>query len=361
MKYLIITYDEYINIPYVQYYENCLRSAGIAYDIILWNRRSQAVPSADNHFVFESKTGKSKFSKIIPFLRWRVFVLNILKKNPYHRIIVLTTLPGILLMDKLLGPYQKRYWFDIRDFTYESLPPYKKAVASLVKQSLITSISSEAFATFLPPCDHIVLTHNITNDTAAQEHCSLDPAARELSIAFVGGIQYFQQNKQLIMQFAAHPRFRLKYIGKVHPGCDLEGFCREQGVTNVSFAPSYRNEEKPEIYRSIDIINSIYGSDSPIVKLALPNKLYDCILFKKPILVSKGTFLADIVREYGIGLAVDIDHDNIPELLEAYLHRFDPQKFEDGCRRLLHKVREETALFHKTITQFCTGTEEDSL
>ena len=33
MKYLIITYDEYINIPYVQYYENCLRSAGIDYDI----------------------------------------------------------------------------------------------------------------------------------------------------------------------------------------------------------------------------------------------------------------------------------------------------------------------------------------
>lgn len=354
MKYLIITYDEYLNIPYVNNYEQCLRNGEIDYDMVLWNRSEKASEEEPGRFVFEGKTSKSKISKVIPFLRWRAFVLKILKKNKYDRVIVLTTIPGVLLFDKLIGQYKKRYWFDVRDYTYESLPLYKKAVEKLVLNSAVTSISSEAFSSFLPDCDHIVLTHNITNDAAMQEECSLDIGKTPLTIAFVGGIQYVQQNKRLLQQFSNDPRFVLKYIGKTHPGCDLQSFCRENEIDNVAFLPAYRNEEKPQIYRTIDMINCVYGSDSPIVKLALPNKLYDCILFKKPIIVSKDTFLAEIVEEYGVGLAVDVDRDDVPAMVEDYLSKFNHKDFEIGCNRLLKKVQEESALCQNVMKRFCS-------
>ena len=48
------------------------------------------------------------------------------------------------------------------------------------------------------------------------------------------------------------------------------------------FKGEFKNEDKPEIYREIDFINAIYGNKSLEVTTALPNRLYDGILFKKP-------------------------------------------------------------------------------
>jgi glycosyltransferase involved in cell wall biosynthesis len=36
-------------------------------------------------------------------------------------------------------------------------------------------------------------------------------------------------------------------------------------------------------------------------KIALPNKLYEAMYFQVPIITSKGTYLGELVDEYGIG------------------------------------------------------------
>lgn len=355
MRYLIVTYDDYFNIPYIHFYEDYLKKHHHDYDIVLWNRSRQQV-NIPNTYVFTGKDHPSKLGKIAPFLKWRSFVLALLRKQKYDRLIILTTMPAVLLADLLLGEYRNRFWFDIRDFTYENISFYKKLVGKLIHAATAVSISSPAFRTFLPESDKIYLTHNISNQDAALSHCSLDQHAKPICIGYVGGIQFEHQNQQLLLQFANNPDFRLKYAGKSHLGCDLESFCKKNSIQNAAFHPAFTNDQKPAIYQDIHLINCVYGNHNQVVRLLLPNRLYDCVLFKKPIIVSKGTYLEKVVSQYQLGLAVDVENDNVVQSVTAYLENFDKTAFEAGCAHFLEKVQTEITAYYNALHAFCRPT-----
>ena len=358
MRYLIVTYDDYFNIPYIRFYEDYLKKHHHTYDIVLWNRSRQQV-DIPNAYVFTGRDSSSKLGKIAPFLNWRRFVLRQLRNQQYDRLIILTTMPAVLLADKLLGEYRNRFWFDIRDFTYENIAFYKKLVGKLVHAATAVSISSPAFRTFLPKADKIYLTHNISNQDAEQAHCSLDVHDKPIHIGFVGGIQFEQQNKQLLMQFANHPSFHFKYVGKAHLGCDLQPFCQKNGIHNAEFHPAFTNDQKPAIYRDIHMINCVYGNHNQVVRLLLPNRLYDCVLFKKPIIVSKGTYLEQVITQYHLGLAVNVENENVVQAVTSYLESFDRIAFETGCNQFLEKVNEEITDYQNALHAFCEVSNAD--
>ena len=91
MRYLIISYDDYFNIPYIRFYEEALQKQGHSYDIVLWPRSGQSA-GLPNSFEFFGKDRPSKLGKLLPFFQWRKFALNILKQNQYDRLIILTTM-----------------------------------------------------------------------------------------------------------------------------------------------------------------------------------------------------------------------------------------------------------------------------
>jgi hypothetical protein len=343
MKVCIVTYDEYINIPYILKYEHLLKQYNIEYDVILWDRRNVLANDSmpKNYYVFKSEIKKSKVSKIVPFYKWKRFTLNILKTINYDKIIVLTTLPAIIISGFLLNKYPNMFLLDIRDFTYENIKLYKKWVDKLISKSALTFISSEGFKSWLSDSNKVYLTHNISNIEKEEENTQLKLNKSNLVIGFVGGIRYYTENCKIINNLKNKSNIQLLYVGKTHTGIELEKFCKKNVIGNVSFKPAYQNEDKPSIYKNIDFINSIYGSKSQVVKTALPNKLYDCILFKKPIIVSSGTFLAKVVNEYNLGFDIDINKEDLYVKLISYIEAFDDQLFLEGCNTFKSKVLQE--------------------
>lgn len=355
MKICIITYDEYINIPYIQKYENIMEKYNIDYDIILWDRRNLLSCNPimnNNYFIFKSKVKKSKISKIIPFYKWKLFTLNILKTNKYDKIIILTTLPAILINKYLVKKYTNKFLLDIRDFTYENFKLYKKNVDKLVEKSALTFISSEGFRDWLKISSKINLTHNISNIDKEKDISFIDLNTTEIIIGFVGGIRYYVENCKIINTFKNVPSIKLVYIGKTHEGIKLEKYCLDNKINNVIFKPAFQNNEKPAIYESIDIINSVYGSKNQIVKTALPNKLYDCIVFKKPIMVSDNTYLSEIVKKYHLGFCIDVDNDNIYQKLLNYIEDFNYKLFLKGCSDFKDKVLKEEKQAEVKLKEF---------
>jgi len=78
---------------------------------------------------------------------------------------------------------------------------------------------------------------------------------------------------------------------------------------NVFYHGPFKNpDELLSIYSSIDICYVVYDSTDGNVKLAIPNKLYECLFFLTPMIVAKGTYLAERVKELQIGFEVDIDN-----------------------------------------------------
>lgn len=353
-KVCIVTYDEYINIPFIKKYEELLYKHNIKYDIILWDRRnlSKKCEKKDNCYIFRTKTGRSRISKIFPFIKWRKYTLKILNKNKYDKIIILTTLPGILLYSFIIKNFRNRFILDIRDFTYENFNGYKKKVDCLVDASYLTLISSKGFLSWLIPNPKIIPNHNISNVEKEEEEVTLKKEKKPITIGFVGGIRFYNENKALIKALGNNRDYILLYVGKVHPGIRLKQFCKKNKIGNVIFMPAYDNEEKPQIYKKIDIINAVYGAESQITKTALPNKLYDCILFKKPIMVSYGTYLSKIVMKNNLGFSVKLETDDLIDKIAQYIEAFDEDRFKKSCKKVIKIAQYEELKSQKRIEDF---------
>lgn len=354
MKILIVGFHPHGHVPYVANYENAMKKRGIDFDAIYWDRfESRRLEKCDNEYTIHIKCslGGNRLKKVIPMLKYRNIVKNIIRENSYDKIIVLSTLPAVLLKDVLLKDYKNKYILDIRDYTYEKYLFYKCIVMKLIDSSYFTGISSKGFLRFLDSNDRLIYTHNITNEDAEVEDYKVLKLNEKVNIGFVGGVRYFKENSTLISKLDPNI-FELYYIGYRHADCDLEKYCSENAISNVHFRGKFNNEEKPMIYKDIDIINSLYGDFSLEVTTAIPNRLYDALLYKKPILVSKGTYLADVVVNKGIGLAVDIFNDDINNILIKYIEDLDYDTFLVNINLFMREIKKEQSIYLKKIAEF---------
>jgi len=80
--------------------------------------------------------------------------------------------------------------------------------------------------------------------------------------------------------------------------------------------PYVYGDEVAGLYSQIDLIYCVYDSTIHNCRIAMPNKFYEAIITKIPIIVSSNTFLASEVKRYGIGVSVESgNEDELAELL----------------------------------------------
>lgn len=74
----------------------------------------------------------------------------------------------------------------------------------------------------------------------------------------------------------------------------------------VSYYGHYQyDKDVLSLYSQVDIIFSVYDISIKNAKILLPNRFYECIICKLPIIVAKETKLEAYINQYGIGYAVD--------------------------------------------------------
>lgn len=351
MKVCIVAHVERTYLPYMNRYMKFFDENNIDYDIICWQREETKSEARSNEFNYYEPAQHDAFGKIMAYVRYAKFVKEIIRKNKYDKVVVLTTVMAVSICRFLAKEYKGRYLFDIRDYTFERFLPYKKVVDSLIKKSALTTISSKGFMDFLEPCENIVINHNM-NFSDAQDTPSPLKNKQVINVGFVGQVRYFEENAELIKQLKNTFKYQLWYIGKPTADCDLEGYCAQNQITNVSFIGKYSNEQKPELYKSIDMVNSIYGDDSLEVTTALPNRLYEACLFKKPIISSKKTFLGEVIHQYKLGVIVDVEHDDVMAILDEYIDNFNEDEFLKGCNQFIADVRRDDEILYERLHQF---------
>lgn len=349
--------------PYVHYYVESLKKNNRSYDIVYFDRYLNQVKSNENEFVFSGycPTGGSKLKKIGIMLKYAIYINRFVSRKNYKKVIVLTTVPGIMLYRSLIHSFSGKYVLDIRDYTYEHIKLYKSMEKRLIDNSYSTIISSSGFKDFLPDSEKYVITHNIATDYKRNIEMQRVATGSKIRIGFVGSIRYFEENRSLIDAFSNDEKYQFDYYGTITNGCDLEGYVNNHGVTNVFFHGPFDNEDKHTIYQGIDVINSIYGIRGLETKTAVPNRFYDSAIYKKPIIVSKGTYLSNLVEYYNLGIAVDVKNEDVFKRIDDYLSNLDWDAFQDGCNRLLADVDSDIIRYQKTIGDFAILEKEDVL
>ena len=83
------------------------------------------------------------------------------------------------------------------------------------------------------------------------------------------------------------------------------------------------------------MIYAVYDNQKRNVGVAIPNRLYEAIFCELPIIVSKGTYLADYVLSLGVGLAIDShDLEGLVSVLSSLKEKNDEYQYlVNNCRK----------------------------
>lgn len=354
MKVLIIDTVPYNRAPYIQNYEKICQKLNIQYELFVWNRKQNGgLYKKGRVFEFREKCdfGSGKLRKILPMYHYRRALKRTLLSGKFTHLILINTLAAVMLKDFIMDKYKQRYIMDIRDYTYERLHFYRDIVNQLIDKSAFTTISSRGFYKFIKKSPKIVINHNISNYDGLEDVDTFSKSEK-ITIGFVGSVRYEDENLKLINALQNDDAFKLLYCGEMVKGCNLIEIVKNCAVRNVEFTGAYLNAEKKKIYKKMDLINSLYGSNSLEVSTAIPNRFYDCLIFKKPILTSEGTYLSELIKKYKLGLVLNLEHDDIRNKLLDYKKSFRSDDFIANCNETLKEIIKEQDIYYKEIQKF---------
>lgn len=334
--------------PYLYKYEKLLKESGTDYKVLYWNREGLENDSID-YIAFEKKSirNKNKVFKVFDFIKFNRWLKSQKNNYQFDKIIYLDTLSAVISTPSCLKN-RKKYILDIRDYSYENNKLFYFILKIIIKNSYMTTISSKGFKKFLPKHNYY-LNHNTNIFTGKGLRSSKTPNSK-IVIGWVGSIRYFNSQKELIKLFQNDDRFILVYYGDGPELGKFKKFVNENEINNVIFKGRYNEEEKPTILESIDIINNVYdlGKGSE-VKYAIPNRYYDGLVTNIPQISEAGSYKADLIEEYNIGLVFNSNQNFTDKVYKYYIKNCAD---ENISRKLLQTYKKDDEKLEKKLKNF---------
>ena len=344
--------------PYVTLYISILETYGLQYDVIYWNRSGQDDAAGDHYISYKktADTGQHKVRKAADFWAYRNWLVMVLKRNRYNKLVILSSLTGILLFPELIR-YKNRYIFDIRDYSYERFIPYFMAERMIIKNSAFTTISSAGFRHFLPVYPYLY-NHNLSvGGDHRKKFCLKKRNSGKIKVVWMGALRYFDHHVKIIEKLSMDGRFELFFHGEGPQYRMYEEYMSGHSWPDVHFTGRYDNRRKLDLILEADLLNNSYEHCYETL-YALSNKFYDGAVYRVPQFTEAGTYKAALVEKFSIGIALDVDEPDFAEKLYRYYMGIDETAFDKGCNRLLKIVNKQTALTRAKIRQFILGGEE---
>lgn len=209
----------------------------------------------------------------------------------------------------------------------------------VIKKSIKTIVTSEGFIEYFGSglSDKFYLIPNKLSPNIpvfAENERELGTLVR---IGFVGVIR-FETIYKFIKVCAEYGRnIEVHLYGIYSDGDKWAKKTRELKAANIYYHGKFKNpEDLPGIYENIDMLLCAY-TPSLSVMYAEPNKLYEAIYFRCPIIVSENVFLGNKVKHLGVGYTIDsLDERYIVQFLES-LNNTDYQRKIEACKAIPQK------------------------
>jgi succinoglycan biosynthesis protein ExoL len=140
---------------------------------------------------------------------------------------------------------------------------------------------------------------------------------KELTVGFIGNIRYTEEIIKFINIVNRLDNVKFKIYGGGYEFRNIENFIDEK---KIFYYGTYNYElDIKKIYESFDVTYIIYPSESINAKMAVANKYYESLICGKPMIVSNGTYLSELVEKYKTGYAISIDDsENIKKVLAYF-------------------------------------------
>lgn len=347
---LIAFHDLYL-MQFLYKYTEILDANNIEYDVIYWERERETgyvrpMKGTRISFQYETSYYGSKLGKVAGYLKYIAFVRKVLKENNYKKAILFTTqaaLPMYLFSRRIRKKI--RYIYDYRDITYENNVLLKKVIQKIIKKSYFTSISSCGFEKKLGESNKFVMAHNISEKLVYMPVHKT--TAAKIRIVYWGMVRQVEFNKKVIQFFGNDPRFELVYHGAGYVD-DLEDFCQQNGYSNVTFTGKYTTNEISCFADNTDILLNMYENDYQ-QQLATTVKLYDGMRYGLPMLITQGSYMAELMKNQNYVLAIDLVTDSLDMVFNWYSNL---EAVSDAYRNEINNINTEDEVFRTRLLEF---------
>lgn len=334
MKILIILADNVYLTPYMKFYTNIFNELGINYKVVYWDKNEQETIS-DDCFIKYRYHSTGKVGKIFGYLKYRKFILKIMKEEDFNLLLPLQPILSFILFDVLYKKNKRKYIYDVRDYSYEWFGIFRWTQKRLVENSLINIISSNGYREFLPSGDYYI-AHNIPRNDYIEYKQYKSSDSEKINISYIGLIRFMEQNKKIIDFFKNDSRYQLRFIGT--NAKKLESYCNVNQIKNVTLIDTFDPKETLKYYDDTDLIMNLYGNDTPLLDFALSNKLYYAACLYKPILVCENTYMESVSVKNGIGYTLKMKSLSEKEELYGFIKEMNREEFIINCDNYMKTV-----------------------
>lgn len=337
-------------------YTEILEKNRVSYDFIYIDRYDiKENNNANNIFRFVQKNyEKNKFQKLISFLKFKKFAIEIINTNKYDYLIVWNEKTILLFSDFLINKYKNRYFLNIRDYFLNKNYFVQIIYKYSIKNSAFTTISSNGFKRVLPDNLNLINLHSYNNDLLK----GLVPRefkaenSSPINLTFVGNVRFLDLNKKLLSVFKNDSRFKINFFGT--NANQLNEYAKKNKIINTEFHDSFDPQETVNYISKTDVVNNLYGNTNS-TRYLTSIKLFHGLHYRTPIIVNGGTYMAEIVSKYNLGLVIDEIDENLPDILYDYYENMDYEEFKNTCKTLLERINNENYIFEESFEKYLLG------
>lgn len=268
-----------------------------------------------------------------------------IRKKSGNKIAVLYEIPDLhtVLVDKPTSPLK---WLMQRYLRRED----RRCCREIDKLIVTSPHFYDYYFSHFVPQEKVMFLPNMPDISVFANYRKKDEAT-PFTVGFVGQMHYIRQMENLLESCRALDMpllmagFEADGSGEYEKKCRTYEKCEWIGRFDL-------RKQAAELYGKCDAVFLVYDADRVNVRHLLPNKLYEAILCELPIIVARGTYLAEIVEEMGIGVAVD--HHNREELQIVLARmRAEPdwrRKMAENCRKNKHLI--DASLYNEPLLQY---------
>ena len=358
MKKVLLIGDSSIgDSPYIGSYIEVLEKNGVPYDFVFWNRHMDSTENLPgnsipyNHYTDIKYPYWRKVLKIFEFAR---FANKRMRQYDYAYVVVFTIAHAVFMYTTLKKYYNGKYIFDIRDYSPMcDVGILYKIIERLIEKSSITVVSSAGFLKWLPNGDnyHYKVAHN-TNMGMIEGYYDYRvdnyPTATDgISILTIGQIRDFEANSYLMNRLKNLSQIKMVFAGTGVASDSLKKYAQDNGIENAVFTGRYKKKEENNIVKSHQMMNIFLNRDVNSDTL-MTNRFYLSVLLRKPMIANEGSYQADLIKQYGLGIVLH-ENDDFAERIRDWWRSFDAEQFDKGCRKFLEGVKKETREFEQII------------
>lgn len=210
---------------------------------------------------------------------------------------------------------------------------------SIIRRSQKTIITSEGFADYfgnLPHDKFYLIPNKVSPEIPNYDFKEKYLEQEKIRIGFAGVVRFesIYHFVKACADFGRNVEMHLYGIYSDEDEWATKIKQIEKDRDNIYYHGSFSNPDGLiSIYESIDLVLCTYPPTLG-VKYAEPNKLYEAIYFRCPIIVSENVFLGEKVKKLNIGYVIDaMDENKIKEFLES-LNTSDYQSKIDACKSI---------------------------